>query len=158
MARIGVWTPAAAVWCVECHGPNFPGKQFDTSSKEWEETINDVYTLNVGQAITTCRKCGNVIIIRDSVAEENNLVLRLQKLGIDAEMTQTGGMNSACEVNRMDGGFYWITYNFDGDGYWWVASYDREGELEENDYSSNGWKGAEETYQIVRTLPFIKYL
>jgi len=39
----------------------------------------------------------------------------LKEMGYVASMLQTGGMNHAGSIEKVDGGYYQFTYNFDGD-------------------------------------------
>lgn len=133
----GIWTPKAKVICYECHGPTFKNRDFDPetrtfsdktlSQEEWEKVISET-EVKEGYIVTLCDDCGEEIQVDESVAAEHNLVLRLKEAGIDAAMAQTGGMNSACEINTSDKGWYLATYNFNGDDQWWICRYDKDGE------------------------------
>lgn len=132
--KLGVWTPRAVVLCVECHGPKFPSNTFDTDSDKWKSLIG----LNVfdkeNNTVTTCDRCNDPLQIENSVGLEHKLAKELRAAGIKAEMWQTGGMNSACGIDKVrpsgkedtEGLYYLITYDFDGDGMFWLCGYDEE--------------------------------
>jgi hypothetical protein len=67
------------------------------------------------------------IQLNDNTAAEHNVMLSLREAGIDAQMHQTGGMNSACGVKTTSDGYFLVTYNWDGDGFYVVGEYDIEG-------------------------------
>jgi hypothetical protein len=124
-AKEGVWTPYGIVTCVICHGPEFPHKTFDVDSEEWER-FKHPCELRKGKAVTLCHYCKTEIQVYETVAYENNLSIRFQAEGIDSNMAQTGGMNSACQVYTTDGGCYLITWDMDGDDKWWAIRYDHD--------------------------------
>ena len=121
----GIWTPWAEVLCYECHGNVFRGVNYgrvantfrdrviDPHSEKWKQAVSEI-DVQDGNGITTCDQCTCLIQIYESIAGEHNLAIALQKEGIDASMWQTGGMNSACGVNKTDDGHYLVTFNFDG--------------------------------------------
>lgn len=143
----GIWTPWAKVVCFECHGPTFKNRDYDRetgkfcdktlSQDEWDKVTAEA-EVDERNRVTFCDDCGKEIQVDDSVAAEHNLVLRFKEAGIDAVMVQTGGMNSACEINTKDNGWYLATYNFDGDEKWWVCRYDKEGDLINHDDGFTG--------------------
>ena len=108
----GVFTPTAHVICYNCHDTSYrPSDKLADSSKR---------PLQEGNGVTKCDMCGTDIQLNSSVAEEHNLVAEFKALGFDAVMAQTGGMNSACEINtKVENGniIEWIsiTYNYCGD-------------------------------------------
>lgn len=123
----GVFMPTARILCLECHGPNFPRKQFDPSSEEWERQITP-QPMEEHHEMTFCDQCGEDIQMEESIAREHNLVKALKDRGYAAYMEQTGGMNDAGSVETTDGGYYMFTYNFNGDDGWWLIRYDEDGD------------------------------
>ena len=141
----GVWTPWAAVVCYDCHGnENLPNPK---TEEEWEK-VTKPQELRYGNAVTFCDDCHTPIQVDESVAYEHNLVAALRECGIEAELSQTGGMCSAASISPSDElrgergpddiGEILVTYSFDGDGAYWVGVYD-------NDFSpvEAEWAGGE---------------
>jgi hypothetical protein len=132
-AAIGIWTPNARVICFDCHGNTFNrglGNITILDAAEMEEQ-NTAVPLKEGKRITACDKCKRAIQLSNSTAAEHNIMLSLREAGIDSKMHQTGGMNSACGINT-EGGYFLVTYNWDGDGMFAVGEYDEEGECLDN--------------------------
>lgn len=145
---VGIWTPWASIICYECHGKKFVGAKYNhelgkfedkiLDDKEFEKAKSEI-PLKEDNAITKCSKCGSLVQLNKSTAQENNLFLKLKEAGINAEMSQTGGMNSAVELRKEDGGFVWITYDVFGadDEYeWYLGVYDEEGCYDDEFYST----------------------
>lgn len=141
----GIWTPSAEVLCYDCHGRKFVGVDFNPESGIFENRIlseedfnkaKEEVKLKEGNEMTQCVKCGAFIQLEKSTAKENNLALKLQSKGVNAYMSQTGGMNSAVEIRKEDRGFVWITYDICDDEEWYLGSYDEEGEYDDNHYST----------------------
>lgn len=89
----GIWMPTAVVTCRDCHDTEvvWSGKKkFEGKAKK--------HPLEERCAVTYCDYCGKDIQLDEAIAKEHNLVKRLQEQGLNAEMAQTGGMNSACEI------------------------------------------------------------
>lgn len=121
----GVWTPKATILCLPCHGPEFP---FGTHEPEkWAEMVKR-QELNENMDITYCDRCGRSLQLYTTIATENNFVFTLKShKRIKAKMAQTGGMNSAAEIETVDG-WYYATFDFDGDKSWWLQRYNEDGE------------------------------
>jgi hypothetical protein len=138
-AAIGLWTPKARVICFDCHG-NTINRGFGNitvlNAAEMEEQ-NTPVPVKEGKRITTCEKCKRAIQLYKSIAVEHNVMLALREAGIDANMHQTGGMNSACGIDSHNGGYFLITYDWDGDGMFVVGEYDKEGERLESFFQSD---------------------
>lgn len=149
----GIWTPNAQIICYDCHGNKFPDtKQMNDGTFDWGwrsygtstwEKLRDLHILEEGNGLTLCDKCGCSIQIEEGLAREHNLAMKLQKLGINANMTQTGGMCSACEVTRTGpkaegkySAYYLVTYNWDGDDGYFIGCYDNQGDWDENEGAS----------------------
>lgn len=127
-AKKGLWTPNANVVCYDCHGNTF--RQFHGEIKVLSSEVMSQYRQQLeveeGNLITICDSCKEPIQVYDSVAGEHNLTLMLQAVGINASMWQTGGMNSACGIQKANGkeeDYYLITYNSDGDNMFWLGSF-----------------------------------
>lgn len=142
----GIWTPSAQVLCYDCHGRKFVGVDFNPESEKFENRIlseedfnkaKEEVELEGGNEITQCVKCGAFIQLEQATAKENNLSLKLKSKGVNAYMSQTGGMNSAVEIRKEDGGFVWVTYGLCDDGEWYLGSYDEEGEYDDYYYLTN---------------------
>jgi hypothetical protein len=161
--KFGVWTPWAKVYCLECHGPDFPRKAYDIHSEEWKE-LSGLHEREPNLEITKCSVCGDPIQLHSSISAEHNLVLALQKQGVVAEMWQTGGMNSACGINKVnfngsvDGEehYYLVTYDFDGDGLYWLGSYGSDGEYFELETFST--PSFEEMVEHIKSLKDVERL
>ncbi|MGU3473106.1 hypothetical protein ACLBWT_18410 [Paenibacillus sp. D51F] len=128
LAAMGLWTPRAEVLCFDCHGNTFYrgfGESLVLDEAEMAEK-NTPVPVKEWNRITSCNKCSRLIQLDDSIAAEHNLVVVLREAGMDAEMHQTGGMNSACGINLINGGYHLVTYNWDGDGCYVVAEFDSE--------------------------------
>lgn len=122
LVKEGVWTPTAAVLCLACHGPQFREKVF--GDLEWQAMTSPL-PIERNNRITYCDHCGDPIQIQASICGEHNLMRDLRKEGIDANMWQTGGMNSAVGITKSQYKLedvideiiphYLITYDSDGD-------------------------------------------
>lgn len=124
-AKLGVWTPWALILCVECHGPQFRDNEFDTESDVWEELLQP-QELKGKNGLTKCDKCGTSIQLDYDIAMEHELGFALKVMDVPATMEQTGGMNHALVIPCVDGGWYNITYNFEGDHLWWCSRQDED--------------------------------
>jgi hypothetical protein len=125
----GIWTPSANVLCFGCHGNTFNrgmGNKLVVDDTEMQK-YNTAGSLEKGYGITKCDRCGCDVQLDDSVASEHNIMFRLREAGLAAEMYQTGSMSSACGISTESGGYYLITFNWDGDGHFVVGEYDAEG-------------------------------
>jgi hypothetical protein len=98
----------------------------------WDKLMQPVELEN-GNGITKCDKCQCDIQVNYSVATEHNLVAEFIKLGFDAHMEQTGGMCSACGIDR-ENGCYLITYDYDGNNKlrYYIGAFNSEGDWEED--------------------------
>ena len=144
----GVWMPTAQVLCYKCHGnENLPNPK---TAEEWEK-VTQPQELRYGNAVTFCDDCHTPIQVDESVAYEHNLVAALRECGIEAELSQTGGMCSAASISPSDElrgeggpddvGQILVTYSFDGDGAYWVGVYDNDfGPIEADWAGSEGLK------------------
>jgi hypothetical protein len=151
-ARPGIWTPWAEVLCVICHGTKFPSGEL--SVDKLNEMMTPTY-IEKDCGMTSCGKCGVAIQLDDQIAEEHNIVIRLKELGFDANMEQTGGMNSAASVYLDNGKTYdpegdlqnpwiYITWNMDGCGEYVASMFDEQGEWVEDDKTDVQFKTWEE--------------
>jgi len=135
-AALGIFTPSAHVISVRYHGPQFQHKTMDVNSLEWQQLI-EPQDLKANYDITRCDLSDTLIQVKQEIAKEHNIVLKLKEMGYVASMLQTGGMNHAGSIEKVDGGYYQFTYNFDGDHVWWLISYDVEEEITDDEpYSS----------------------
>lgn len=114
--------PTADILCLECHGPEFPQKSYVPD--EWKHLLEPM-PLKEGFGVTFCDKCRTDIQIDESASAEHNLVDHLQKLGVEATMAQTGGMNSGGEITCQDGGWYLFFFR---ENRWSLVRFDAEGE------------------------------
>lgn len=90
----GLWTPHAQILCVGCHGGLWPnGTHLD--AKRFRKQPLDP---NMDSAIAVCDECGKSIWMDYKVAWEQRIVLALKDKGLDADMSQTGGMCSAATL------------------------------------------------------------
>lgn len=132
----GIWTPNAKIVCVACHGRRV-NRGFGNIHMIPE---SDLYPqdLEEGNGITNCDKCGEPVQIEDGMALEHKLAAKLRFHGISAEMWQTGGMNSACGIDKdSEDQYALVTYNWDGDNMFYLGNYNSEGEwVEADDYST----------------------
>ena len=137
LVPVGIWAPNAKILCHECHGNVFSRAKYNEEEHKFEDLIMNEEEfekaclpkpLDKNRAVTRCNKCNKEIQVYDFVAHENNLCMKLQEKGINAFMSQTGGMNSAVEINTKDEGFIWITYDISGEDEWYLAFYDNEGD------------------------------
>lgn len=157
-AAHGIWTPYAKILCYECHGDTFPHCKYNPETDKFEDKVLDSEkfikmstpeAIEEGKAVTTCNNCNKPVQIYESVAFENNLVNILKEEGINAYMSQTGGMNSAAEILTKDDGFIWITYDVCGDNEWLVGIYDEEGDFSGEQYMTHD---LDELLEYIRTL------
>lgn len=152
-AKLGVWTPWAIILCLECHGPKFHDKEFDSESEVWE-TLLEPQELKNKAGITACDKCGDAIQLDYDIAAENNFKIVLKGKGIPAAMEQTGGMNHALTIPCIDGGWYYVTFNFDGDYLWVIRRQDEDGEAVGEPYRT---KEIDEMEEHIYQLEDIEY-
>lgn len=111
---VGIWTPHAAILCIDCHGDAFrSGKKLDAELFK-KQPVDQ----NSDDEIAVCDGCGKDIWMDGKVAKEQRIVRALKGKGLDARMQQTGGMCSAAEIildSDEDGGqkYVWITWSED---------------------------------------------
>jgi hypothetical protein len=119
LAYPGIWTPAAQVLCLTCHGPQLGfGRDKPTNGYESRETA-------VERAVYfRCDQCGRSTHVDwESVDYLAMLRDQLRDAGLVAEMEQTGGMCPALAC-----GSYRIYYDEDHDGVFCMSEIDSEGE------------------------------
>lgn len=173
--RTSVWTPYGMVLCYKCHGPEFNrgfGEQRILTVEEmaWHEEQREVFD---GQHMTTCNKCNRAIQAYDEVAEENNLAEAIKRRGIRAHLTQTGGMNSACEVpikfegeldEHQERPYYMLKWTYEPreqelDEYFSISKFDENGEwIEDDNLDSQSFTSPEEAAEFVGLLPDVIWL
>ncbi|PAE24062.1 hypothetical protein [Bacillus sp. 7894-2] len=145
----GIWTPTAHVICHDCHEAkyNFTGKRPLNKPEPAE--------LSEGCAVTYCDFCGKDIQLDDEVAGEHNAVKALQERGIPAVMAQTGGMNSAVEIelkpcseSEDDDFSEWLMIKAEGNT-WWLMWNKEDGDWEEEGHSSDIEELAELTRKAI---------
>jgi hypothetical protein len=127
-AAMGIWMPNARVVCYDCHGNTF-NRGFGETLVLTEAQMakeNTPVPITSKRGVTFCGDCSKAIQVSNHVAAEHNLVLALRSIGINSNMAQTGGMNSACGVNTTSGGYYLITFDFDSDGTYVGYEFDEE--------------------------------
>lgn len=143
---VGIWTPSAKVLCPTCHGKVFYASRYNTETHKFEnielndeefEKIKESIALKEDYAITKCNVCKEKIQLYDATAYENNLNDELNALGVNSLMSQTGGMNSAIEIEKESNGYILITFDNDGEKEWYLGHYDDEG-CPELIYDENG--------------------
>jgi hypothetical protein len=85
----GIWTPAAEVLCLTCHGPMLGFGREGTPTRGYENReVCSVVTLHF-----CCDKCGRATHTSwEAVDQLANLRDHLRLRGLKAEMEQTGGM------------------------------------------------------------------
>ena len=170
-ATYGVWTPWAQILCYKCHGNEFPvtfqndeGKYVSEMRKKYNEVdwANKLlkHSIASGNKVTFCDRCECDVQLDESIAEEHNMVKALRALNMNAHMSQTGGMNSACELFKKTDEvidveteyhpFYYVTYNFDGDNKYWISGYDKNDEWIEDE--TFGFDTFEEMLTHIKTL------
>lgn len=123
--RHGVWTPWAAVLCMECHGPICRGVEFP----EYDELCRSRPAPFRHEGSTHCEKCSNLIVVRDDVAACSELRYRLRSMGIEAYLEQTGGMcvGVTVPVAALDAHDLLITADEEEDDQWYVGLYNSDG-------------------------------
>ena len=143
MVSEGIWTPWAHILCYECHGDTFKNTKYNPNTEKFEDTVlskeefeecKKPIPLKDGNGVTVCTSCGKDIQVRWDLAKEGNLNSKLKSLDIESCMAQTGGMCSAVEIARKDGGYILATVSEENDEYWYLGMYDKDGEY---DYDSS---------------------
>jgi hypothetical protein len=154
----GIWTPWALVLCYKCHGNTFDRGFGDVKviDAETMEKYEALVSPKEHEALTPCDKCGRHIVLPDSIAVEHNMALELKLAGIDAHLEQTGGMCDALCVQAVDGGYYYMTYNFDGDNGYYLSKFDNESEWLE-DFATQT-ETYEEMLETIKALSDLKPL
>jgi hypothetical protein len=164
-AKNGLWTPWAMVICYKCHGPEFGGITLRTLSESQMELEDQVIAIKERNKVTFCDKCGCDIQVDSSVAEEHNFVRALRAAGLDADMEQTGGMNSACVLYKNHMGplnenefdpIYYVTYDWDGCGQYAISGSDEEQQwVEGEDFQTDTF---DEMVEYIKTLTNVRKL
>lgn len=118
----GIWTPHAQVICVVCHMAKNDGRwglgndELIDDERFKEQPLDD----SMDSDVACCDDCGKAIWMPYKIAWEQKVVTALKGRGLDARMSQTGGMCSAAELalpGDEDGGYkyVWITESEDVD-------------------------------------------
>lgn len=119
----GIWTPHASILCLVCHNKRHGGTWGFGSNTPIDEERFEPVPLDDDCNDTTiakCDECGKDIWMVYKIAWEQKIVAALKEKGLDAHMSQTGGMCSAAELildGDEDGGqkYVWITESEDVD-------------------------------------------
>lgn len=134
---LGIWTPKAEVLCFKCHGKKI-GK-VTLSDEEFKKQLEPI-DLQEGKDITSCCRCGEEIQIYKPIAVENELVLTLRGYSVDANLAQTGGMNSSVEIKMPHNRIMSITFDEECNNEWFISFYDEEYELEDENFTTENYK------------------
>lgn len=80
----GMWTPHADILCIVCHGGRLLPRGADYPYPEY---------------LGACDECGEPLLLDRDLAREQTCKVQLQHHGLNAMMSQTGGMCSAVHVD-----------------------------------------------------------
>ena len=100
----GIWTPAAEVLCLACHGRRSWNGGRVPSDDLWQRRDESVQP-GSEEAVTRCDRCGRAIVVAADIAALHAVCRDLRSAGLrHAAMEQMGGLLAAVLVPLPGGG------------------------------------------------------